>query len=572
MGFPSTWRWALFICGLVLNQQMITATHLYHDHVTMTRALRRYQDREELENDQFDDEEMASYRNSTSGVSRHAKAQKRFFFLALFIVSLVVTVVTTVVETVHDIAGCCGLSFKDLCNFEKRFDNRKKAVTDQSKELDKKIQEGLDEKNALEKLGDALQTTWNEIERIVTLQREILKAVNPRVYVALKNRIDDIKNKNKLELMSISDIDKKLSPLEQGLKQSISWGMGVAAPMVGKLASSALKHVKIGKIYKSLKAPKASSIFNAGTKAQKMMGFSDETAKGFLKATAKARFAATGSKAMKLMKLMKGAGAVMSIVSIGMDMYSMISTLVECGRKEGKARAAMGEVKKAEDDVTKNERKFQEFKTELRTFETKTLLPQVRNVEFKNALDGVKSVIGCLDRTVKRDWDVSGCLQKFDIVKNTLDESSGHKVITAKLNDLTSSCLKKLKYTLECKLNKVKMIKHVEDGCMEGEKTFDELFQDAALLYNANSEKCTNIRGEPYTTKAELKRLIERSAAMKSYDADCRKNGQTLPNELSKRKRIEICELRGYGETNEYIAKYLRVPVEKVRQVMCPPE
>lgn len=65
-----------------------------------------------------------------------------FFGLFIFIVSLIVTVVATVVETVYDIAGCCGLSFTYLCNFESNFENKRERVKRRSEAVDKKLDEG----------------------------------------------------------------------------------------------------------------------------------------------------------------------------------------------------------------------------------------------------------------------------------------------------------------------------------------------------------------------------------------------------------------------------------------------
>ncbi|XP_032218732.1 uncharacterized protein LOC5518281 [Nematostella vectensis] len=604
MGFPSTWRWALLFCGLVLNQQVITASHLHHDHVTMTRALRRYQDKEDLGGDRFDDGAMPSYRNSTSGISRHTKAHKRFFFLTLFIVSLIVTVVATTVETIYDIAGCCGLGFKSLCNFEKDFDNRKKAVTARSKALDTKIKAGLKTKEEMEKVGNSLQATGKHIDRIITLQNEILDATNPKLREALKKKIDKIKNENDLDGMELGVIDQKLAPLQQALKQSMSWGLGVGVPVVEKITTSALKHAKITKIYKSLKVPKASSIFNGGSKAQKMLGFSDDAAKTFLKTTAKARFAATGTKAMKFMKLMKGAGAVMSIVSIGLDLYSLISTFVECGRKQSQARDAMAKVEKAESDLTLDEQKFAQFEIELKKYDRDNLMPQVRKTELQDALDGVKSVFEYLDKTVKRNWSVQECVDKIDSVKNILKTSNDHSVISSQLDDMNSNCLQKLEYTLTCKLDKVKIIKHVEDGCMAGSKTFSELFTEASNMFNGNSAECKNKHGQPYTSKDELKGMIGKSAQTKKYNPDCKMNDKTLQllicakkgkgvsslveefkisasnveeilkecnNDLSRKQMIEICQFRSYELSDEEIPPLVQgVTLAQIKKVTCP--
>ena len=71
------------------------------------------------------------------------------------------------------------------------------------------------------------------------------------------------------------------------------------------------------KAYKALKATKLEQILKASPKARKLIGFTEGTAKVFLKNTAIAKFSNKASSLLKGMKFFKAAGIAMSVLSIG---------------------------------------------------------------------------------------------------------------------------------------------------------------------------------------------------------------------------------------------------------------
>ncbi|XP_048584720.1 uncharacterized protein LOC116617804 [Nematostella vectensis] len=559
MGFRSSWRWALFICCLVTNHYLICATLAYPDPEIQATIARYYR---EKYGDHFDYEEDDSpkasegstspHRNGTSGLARHSKAQKKFFFsLFLLIVSVVTAVVATTVETIYDIKGCCGLvGYKYLCNFENKFKNRKEDIVDRSKKVDEGVKKALGFKSGMEELAKDIGKMWSRLEEILSLQKQILKTIDPKIDEALNMKIKAIKQEADVDSLTLNKLDQATNPTIRNLNIAGSWIFGPGLSGIDLMSRKAWERIKTGKIFKSLKADYATKLFKAApTRVQNLLGFTDDVAKGFLKTTAISRFGVKSVKAMKFMKVLKGAGPALTIVSIGFDLYNLISTLVGCSKKVGQAKDAMAKLDNAEKDLSSNERDLRELFDELIDYRNNYLIPNIRSEGLQRALEGVWEIINGIQRSVKT-WDARGCVRRIPQYKRILKYSNSSQSISTAINEFTNGCLKKLTYTMSCRLRTLRMIRQVIDRCQAG-KHISRLYEEAVTTHNANSAECLNHHGEPYTSKDDVKASLRKAARAQGFSAQCRLNRLSVQMYICKNKATQSAEQIAQGLKTE---------------------
>ncbi|KXJ22307.1 hypothetical protein AC249_AIPGENE21165 [Exaiptasia diaphana] len=187
-----------------------------------------------------------------TGIGRPLIRGKRFFGLFIFIVSLIVSVVATVIETVHDIAGCCGLSFHYLCGFETEFNRRQDEVKRRSGEVDNSIGQAIKKKDSLIELGKTIKKFWTSIARLVKLEEELLTSTDATIkaIVLLKQKQakDRIKETaGKLEESALDVAFTKIDEVSQAIKLGTSWGF-LAVDGVSEIAGKAYKSYKVNKV------------------------------------------------------------------------------------------------------------------------------------------------------------------------------------------------------------------------------------------------------------------------------------------------------------------------------------
>ncbi|EDO38576.1 predicted protein [Nematostella vectensis] len=550
----ATWRWAIFLCALIMGHHVINASQLYQQQVNFARALREREARETREqsaNHLSRRSFVASHRNSTSGIARHVQAQKRFIFTLIFIVSVVTAVAATTVETIYDLAGCCGLQYKSLCNFEEKFNTQKREIETRAKNLDDRIEKAIKTRDNIDEFYNALQRSGEEVERIVSLQEEILEAMDPRLRMGMTKKIRLLEEQaenatNGIEEMTLNNVENNVDATQRTLKLVMSWTAGVGVLGLELITTKAYKAYKIGKIYKVLKAKHAAKLFQA-TKAQKLLGFTSDGAKTFLKATAVSRFGAKSAKMLKFAKFFKVGGAVLSAIGIVFDIYNIVNTFVQCDRKSDEAAQSLRDFEKARRDLTKTENDLKEFTQTLRAAFLQQVQPDAHNQLLHNALNGVKNIISGMDQTVTRTWDYKACQNKIPSLVNNLGDLSSLEQLpslTAQITDVTDSCMKTLQFMMACYLGKMKMITEVINGCREGADTFENLYKATLLPYS--SYLCVDNNGRPYATKDDVKESLKRAAADEGFDLECRANSATV--------RATVCLNKDMGKTAAQIS------------------
>ncbi|XP_048578030.1 uncharacterized protein LOC116616983 [Nematostella vectensis] len=254
----TTWRWALFLCALVMGHHVINASQLYQQHVNFARALRERESEQELREHyerHFSRRSVAApHRNSTSGIARHAQAQKRFIFTLIFIVATVTTIAATVVETIYDLdlAGCCGLGFSSLCGFEERFNREKAAIKDRATKADAAIKEAISKRDTIDAFYEALQLSGTEVERIVAIQEEIIGTMDPRLKEGMTKKIRVLEEQSEsstkgIDQMTLGDVEKNVDATQRTVKLVMSWTTGVGILGLELITTKAYKAYKIGK-------------------------------------------------------------------------------------------------------------------------------------------------------------------------------------------------------------------------------------------------------------------------------------------------------------------------------------
>ncbi|KXJ22309.1 hypothetical protein AC249_AIPGENE21148 [Exaiptasia diaphana] len=282
-----------------------------------------------------------------------------------------------------------------------------------------------------------------------------------------------------------------------------------------------------------MKSTQLEKLLKASPKAQKLLGYTDDGAKLFLKSTAIAKFAGKAKTAMKALKVFKVAGTVLSLVGIAFDIYSIVNTFVQCAQKVKKAKESNAKLKEAEDEVEKMEQSVVRFENTLKTQLEANIQKEIRDEGMLNSLGHIKETIQCNpppnNGQPARTWTAK-CIQKIPEYINLFKTSKDWKDLGTKMQELTDDCLSKQEYVYECLIARNKMNERIRRGCQNGAKTFDQLYADAQTSEIDTIDKC-RVKGEPYTTKQMFKKALEeRSKAqdLEFYTENCKMNSKIV--------------------------------------------
>ncbi|KAK3742234.1 hypothetical protein QZH41_009016, partial [Actinostola sp. cb2023] len=487
--------------------------------------------------------------NITLSTGKSLTRNRRFFGLFIFLVSLVITIVATIVETIYDIAGCCGLGFNYLCGFEADFNTRKTAVKTNSEKIDKKLEDALTKRDNLECLAEVLKSMWSSVTELVKLQEQLLGTIDPTFKnilltkeKAIRDDLKDIDEQN--QEADVSALFAKLDEADLALKLSLGWA-AAAVPGIGVVAGKAYKAYKVNKAYKALKATKLEQILKASPKARKLIGFTEGTAKVFLKSTAIAKFSNKASSLLKGMKFFKAAGIAMSVLSIAMDLFNIISTFIACKEKSDNARKSCDKLKEAEAKVDETTRNVETFENTLKTGLEAKLLQELKNTEFLNALTHVKETIdGLPDSQGERQFDTAYCTRAIPEFIAEAKTSTNTEELKNSLLDIIDNCVDKLKYSYECLKARMNMNSKIINGCRAGEKSFDDLLRDAEVSWRTTLDECKN-KGEPYTTKAMQKQSLvdaSRVKGMEFYIDNCKMNDAIIVDDVCNGNAVDLTD------------------------------
>ncbi|KXJ22292.1 uncharacterized protein LOC110252788 [Exaiptasia diaphana] len=538
MARPSK-RLAMLLCLIVLHQDFIQARSSYNEHLLMSARMIH----EDMDDDvkEFGNaiQEVEAKHNITlrTGIGRPLIRGKRFFGLFIFIVSLIVTVVATVVETVYDIAGCCGLSFHYLCGFESEFNRRKNEVERRAGEVDKRLEQAIKRKDSLIGLGKTIENFWAGIARLVKLEEDLLTSTDATIkeIVLLKQKQTTDRIREGSGTLDEADFDvafAKIGEVEQAIKLATSWGL-LAIDGVSGISGKAFKAYKVNKAYKAMKSTQLEKLLKAAPKAQKLLGYTDDGAKLFLKATAIAKFAGKAKTAMKALKVFKVAGTVLSLVGIAFDIFTIVNTFVQCADKVKKAKESNARLKEAEDEVKKMEDSVARFENSLRIELEAHIQKEIKEKDMLNALGHIKETIQCNpppnNQQPPRTWTAK-CIRIIPEYINLFKTSKNWKDLGNKMKELIDDCLSKQEYVYECLIARNKMNDRIRRGCQNGAKTFDQLYADAQTSEIDTIDQC-RVKGEPYTTKQMfMEALKERSKAqdLEFYTENCKMNNKII--------------------------------------------
>ncbi|XP_031553965.1 uncharacterized protein LOC116290987 [Actinia tenebrosa] len=353
-------------------------------------------------------------------------------------------------------------------------------------------------------------------------------------------------------------------------------------------------------ISSTLTTANAKQILQAAPKAKALLGFTDDAIKASVRSSSILKVVSRSSGTVRALKFFKGAGVVLSVIGIGVDIFSIVSTVLECRDRRDKAKESLNKLKEAEQEAIKAEKEVALYCDEVTTFWKENVIPAVCSESLKQALRGVKDLV---QSAVSKNEELKKALEYIDQFTERIDKAGA-----AKTNTLLKNLFKGLasvEFTMSCYSNKFKLIGHVINGCKMGTATLDKLFDGGIKLFPANSEECQTRSGLVYTSNENISNIVKEAAKVQGFHTKCPLNNLDLKElvcmkkregitveeiaeesniseadvkrivekctqELTPKEKKVVCSLRASTDwTDEVIAKKLKLSVKEVKNVSC---
>ncbi|KXJ22288.1 hypothetical protein AC249_AIPGENE21158 [Exaiptasia diaphana] len=230
MGSPSK-RLAMFLCLIVLHQDFIQARASHYEHLEVSPSSKFRPRRfsfDILEEDSHEFDQSIQKFEARHGISLRSDIGRPLQRGKL---------AATAVETIYDIAGCCGLGFDYLCNYEANFNKKKADLKTQSELVDQRLENALKKRDDLECLSEVVKATWGSVNELIKLQEDLLGDIDPNFRNTLLKREKKVQEtleetEEELNDNDISNMFLKIPKEELALKMTLGW-TAAAVPGIG---------------------------------------------------------------------------------------------------------------------------------------------------------------------------------------------------------------------------------------------------------------------------------------------------------------------------------------------------
>ncbi|XP_031573061.1 uncharacterized protein LOC116307060 [Actinia tenebrosa] len=490
------------------------------------------------------------------------KESKRGIHAVLFGASIATSLINLGLDIILKVKGCC-VFYKSICRDTKEYNGRSRALARQMNAINLEWRRVRLLRDWIKASNDKNAEIWIEVKRIGDLQDQIVKTLDPGIIKEFNIKVDNIRKQVKAGNQSV--INMSYQEFDNLFQSSFTTVGDTALRLAGitgligtKIAAFGFKHYKLAKITKTLRTSYGSKLLKAGPGAKKFFGFSKAGMNMHLKQTSRSMYKATftGSRAARFMK---GAGSVMSVVSIAMDIYSIIKKIRACKKVRDRARNGVREVRLAQARAGVLASQLHSYKIQLNNRGVIFIKKQLASQDLHTILASIRDL--CLGAS-KQSSDLRSAAPAISKFLARIKRASNAEITI--LQKQLVSALKKVTIFLDCYLNKLKMEKYVQKYCELGSDSIGNLYNRANGLFDFNSVSCRTKDGFPYTDLNNVKERIAAKAKEKGFLTDCVLN--------SKAKKQKACELNGDGFNPKQIASKMSLQEYQVNHFLktCP--
>ncbi|KAK3756003.1 hypothetical protein QZH41_013190 [Actinostola sp. cb2023] len=550
----SSKRFCFLLVLLVLGQEF--------NHVFVANALINHHDNRVLNEDVEDDVVNEDSKEIGYPDRDSTDVDKRWIHGALFAASIATSLISLGIDVLIKVKGC-SIFYPSIKRYLKEFDRRKKTVG-RYMLINNKVWKYVNAlKDWVQQGNDRNAQIWLELQRIDDVQKAIVELLSPEIIK--KFNIEEMKLKQSIEANNRTVLDMSLQQLTDTLQSPFDSAEDTAVRLSGitglvgiKIATSAFKYYKIRQISKMLRSSYGAKLAKAGPAARKFFGFSKASMNLHIKQTSKSMYKAKFSGA-KYGRFMKGAGSVMSVVSIAMDVYSIIQKIRGCRRVRDRARNGVRDIRKAEDDSRRLYNDLRKYMIELYVKGVIFIKTQLFSKDLHNILQSFKDLANSAPREARDFRSAAPIISRFQ--SQIRRANLAH---TRSLQKQLIGGLKKLTLYYRCYLRKLQLVKYVTDQCKIGTASMQDLFNQGNRLFNSNSLFCRFKNGIPYTSFKDVKDVATSDVKAKNLNPDCILNNQA--------KKKEVCSLKDNGYKPQVIATKARLSVGQVEFIIktCP--
>ena len=144
---------------------------------------------------------------------------------------------------------------------------------------------------------------------------------------------------------------------------------------------------------------------------------------------------------------------------------------------------------------------------------------QLANANFQKSLTDIKELAQGADTQTPAIIAAIGSIGNF---VNLINGSVSDATKTATMVKDLGTHLKSIKFLMQCKVAKGRLLIYVSDHCKIGTNSLANLYTDGVQSFGVNGDNCIiDANGTPYTSFAKLKVSITTKATAEKYNVDC---------------------------------------------------